>query len=98
MAKKAPSGRKAKKPKRARATSKRPKPKRPRLRSPAATVALVNAGVHDFTNLATAVRAYLELMDSQGRLEEKQKYYLERAREQVEMMVDLVREIKEKIN
>jgi len=98
MAKKAPSGRKAKKPQRARATSKRPKPKRPRLRSPEATVALVNAGVHDFTNLATAVRAYLELMDSQGRLEEKQKYYLERAREQVEMMVDLVREIKEKIN
>lgn len=58
---------------------------------------LFNAGMHDFTNLATAVRAYLELLSSQGSLDEKQKYYVARAREQVEMMVDLVRELKDKL-
>jgi hypothetical protein len=59
--------------------------------------ALINTGMHDFTNLATAVRAYLELLSSQGALDEKQKYYVARAREQVEMMVDLVRELKDKL-
>jgi hypothetical protein len=59
--------------------------------------ALFNAGMHDFTNLATAVRAYLELLSSQGALDEKQQYYVARAREQVEMMVDLVRELKDKL-
>ena len=56
-----------------------------------------NAGMHDFTNLATAVRAYLELLASQGKLDEKQQYYVARSREQVEMMIDLVRELKEKL-
>ncbi len=62
-----------------------------------ATTAFVNKSMHDFTNLATAVRAYLELLSSQGRLDEKQQYYIARAREQVEMMVKLVREMKEKL-
>ncbi len=98
MARKAPPRKKARKAKRTQGRARPAKRKVAKLRSPAATVALVNAGVHDFTNLATAVRAYLELMTSQGRLEEKQKYYLDRAREQVEMMVDLMRELKEKLN
>jgi hypothetical protein len=59
--------------------------------------AVFNAGMHDFTNLATALRAYLELLDSQGALNEKQKYYVARSREQVEMLIDLVRELKEKL-
>lgn len=64
----------------------------------AVPVQLVNAGMHDLTNLATAVKAYLELLSSQSVLDDKQKYYVDRAREQVEMMVDLVRELKEKLN
>ena len=56
-----------------------------------------NAGMHDFTNLATALRAYLELLASHGTLDEKQKYYVARSREQVEMLIDLVRELKEKL-
>lgn len=67
------------------------------LKSPAATIQLVNAGAHDLTNLATAVKAYLELLGSQSVLDPKQKYYVDRAREQVEMMVDLVRELREKV-
>jgi len=67
------------------------------LKTPAATIQLVNAGAHDLTNLATAVKAYLELLGSQSTLDPKQKYYVDRAREQVEMMVDLVRELREKV-
>ena len=62
-----------------------------------ARIDLVQAGMHDLTNLATAVKAYLELLASHSRLEEKQKYYVDRAREQVEMMVDLVRELRTKL-
>lgn len=56
-----------------------------------------NDGMHDFTNLATALRAYLELLASQGNLNEKQTLWLARSREQVEMLIDLVRELKEKL-
>lgn len=53
--------------------------------------------MHDLTNLATAIRAYLELLISQSALQDKQKYYVDRAREQVEMMVNLVREMRDKM-
>jgi hypothetical protein len=58
---------------------------------------LVQTGMHDLTNLATAVKAYLELLTSQGHLEEKQKYYADRAREQMDMMADLVRDLRKKL-
>ena len=98
MAKKAAARKKTKAAKRAPATKNAAKPKGRALRTPEATIALVNAGVHDFTNLATAVRAYLELLQTQSKLEDTQRYYVDRAREQVEMMVDLMRELKEKLN
>jgi signal transduction histidine kinase len=86
------------------AKARRPKAKKPKgaKKAPAARSSTIdggvfNAGMHDFTNLATAVRAYLELLSSQGALDEKQKYYVARSREQVEMMIDLVRELKEKL-
>lgn len=72
----------------------------PAQRAPASRkvdAAIFNAGMHDFTNLATALRAYLELLSSQGKLDEKQTYYVARSREQVEMLIDLVRELKEKL-
>lgn len=102
MARKASPGKKAKKSERAagrKGGRSKPKARKAvRLQTPDATLALVNAGMHDFTNLATAVRAYLELLTSQGALAEKQQYYVTRAREQVEMMVDLMAELKEKLN
>jgi signal transduction histidine kinase len=81
------------------AAKKRPKSK-PAKRAPraaASATAMIQSGMHDLTNLATAIRAYLELLISQSPLEEKQKYYVDRAREQVEMMVDLVREMRDKM-
>jgi len=53
--------------------------------------------MHDLTNLATAVKAYLELLTSQGTLEEKQKYYADRAREQMDMMAELVRDLRKRL-
>ena len=58
---------------------------------------LVQTGMHDLTNLATAVKAYLELLTSQGTLEEKQKYYADRAREQMDMMAELVRDLRKRL-
>lgn len=58
---------------------------------------VIKEGMHDLTNLATSLTVYLELLDSQGTLDEKQKHYVNRTREQVEMMVDLVREMRGKI-
>lgn len=87
----------AKKSKKPRRSTKGKSKKAAARKSKAGSEALFNAGMHDFTNLATAVRAYLELLSSQGALDEKQKYYVARAREQVEMMVDLVRELKDKL-
>lgn len=98
MAKKA---RRPKKSTRAKKTSSRTKRKAKKGSGAGRTngsLQLVNAGMHDMTNLATAVKAYLELLTSQSVLDDKQKYYVDRAREQVEMMVDLVRELKEKLN
>ena len=92
MAKKAKPKTKAKKSK-ARKTAKRPAARR----NGGMSADVFNQGMHDFTNLATALRAYLELLASQGTLDEKQKYYVARSREQVEMLIDLVRELKEKL-
>ena len=92
MAKKAKAKGKPKKNK-ARKASKAKAPRRKAGFSPE----VFNQGMHDFTNLATALRAYLELLASQGALDEKQKYYVARSREQVEMLIDLVRELKEKL-
>jgi|SRR5690349_23296183 len=95
-AKRAKKGKKSSKTSRAKPKRGAPKKGAPK-KGKAGNEALFNSGMHDFTNLATAVRAYLELLSSQGALDEKQKYYVARAREQVEMMVDLVRELKDKL-
>jgi signal transduction histidine kinase len=92
MAKKAKAKGKAKKAK----ARKAPKRKVSR-KAGVPTAEMFDKGMHDFTNLATALRAYLELLASQGNLDEKQKYYIARSREQVEMLIDLVRELKEKL-
>ncbi|HEX9709739.1 MAG TPA: histidine kinase dimerization/phospho-acceptor domain-containing protein [Candidatus Thermoplasmatota archaeon] len=50
--------------------------------------------MHDLTNVATAMRAYLELLETQGALEPRQKYYLDRAKEQVDTLVTTVRDLR----
>lgn len=92
MAKKTKARRKPKRSKTRRAS----KAKAPRKKA-GLSPEVFNSGMHDFTNLATALRAYLELLSTQGTLDDKQKYYVARSREQVEMLIDLVRELKEKL-
>jgi signal transduction histidine kinase len=54
----------------------------------------VSGAMHDLTNLATAMRAYLELLETQSTLEPRQRYYLDRTKEQVENMVETVRDLR----
>ena len=98
------AGKRGKKGKAKKSTPKKAKKGKPRAaarrapkRASGGEGELVHAVLHDMTNLATAVRAYLELLISQGTLEERQRYYVDRAREQVEMMIDAVRELREKM-
>jgi hypothetical protein len=70
-----------------------------RSRAPAARSDLRRVGdfMHDLTNLATAMRAYLELLETQGTYDARQRYYIDRTKEQVDQMVRTVQELRAKL-
>lgn len=87
------------KPKKQGKARRRPSAKRAAARRPAKGPDLKAVGeiMHDITNLATAMRAYLELLESQGTFDARQRYYMDRTKQQVDQMVVTVQELRAKL-
>lgn len=86
-------------PRKARAGGKRKRPRAPggRRAAPAVDLHAVGEICHDVANIATAMRAYLELLETQGTFEARQQYYIDRTKAQVDQMVRTVQDLRARL-